>query len=257
MVKFACLSVSLMTLCSLPQLAHADSSGFNLRGALDAVSEGQGSSSSWSGFYVGAFAGANFAHDNIFQPAGPAHYFQNGTGASLGALSGFNHQSARFVGGLEVEYGLQGGVAQSQFISATSGVAFDQTSSTGQVGRLRGRLGVTAGPALFFAASGVSLSSLRIREAIPNNYPQDVIANTVWGWNAGAGVEYAFSPRFAMRLEYVFDRYARADYAFSALPPGAWYYFTDRSGQLTENTVRASLIYRLGAPEPAVVVAKY
>jgi len=60
------------------------------------------------------------------------------------------------------------------------------------------------------------------------------------GWTAGAGIEFAFAPRWTTRLEYVYDRLATANATFA---PGA-----STESTMGLHSVRLALDWRLHAP---------
>ena len=97
------------------------------------------------------------------------------------------------------------------------------SSSGGLYGDITGRLGYAAGPLLFYAKGGFALLDAGIKaNYVGENctttahgcgaYPKAPVnpstfsfdrSGTLSGWTAGAGVEYAFSPTWSVKLEYL------------------------------------------------------
>ena len=75
----------------------------------------------------------------------------------------------------------------------------------------------------------------------------DVVRNkSLDGWNIGVGGEYAFTPNWIARIEYIYDGFSKIDYGYN-------YNFTDRGSQifndnrnvgLNINTIRVGLEYK-------------
>ncbi len=220
----------------------------------------------WTGFYLGVYGGGVFGTSNVTGPVGPFAsnaYNQSPNGGALGGLVGYNFQfNPNWVIGLEGEGGWQGVTATNTLVSATSNSAFTQTAETSYSARIRGRLGYALGArALFFVAGGVSFTDVNLKlntlTIVDGPYS---IRNNLVGWNIGGGVDYAFTPNWIGRVEYIYDNYGSQNYAFANLPivgGAAAIGYADRSVSLQASTIRGALIYKFGAPVEAPVVAKY
>ena len=93
------------------------------------------------------------------------------------------------------------------------------SNSGGLYGDITGRLGYAAGPALFYGKGGFALLDAGIKAnyigdncttahactKAPVNYSTFNFnrSGTLSGWTAGAGVEYAISPTWSVKLEYL------------------------------------------------------
>jgi outer membrane immunogenic protein len=220
----------------------------------------------WTGFYLGVYGGGVFGSSYATGPVGGFannRYNKSPGGGAFGGLVGYNFQfNPNWVIGLEGEGGWQGVTATNTFVSATSGAAFTQTAETDYSARIRGRLGYAiADRALLFVAGGVSFSDInpKLNTLSIVDGPYSISRNFV-GWNIGGGVDYAFTPNWIGRVEYIYDNYGSQNYAFGALPPVGGVLATgyaDRSVSLESSTVRGALIYKFGAPAAVPVVAKY
>ena len=86
------------------------------------------------------------------------------------------------------------------------------------LGRARGRLGYALDRWLLYGAGGLAWSLGRFTQSSGQPPTDDARFHFRPGWTAGAGVEFVFAPRWTTRLEYVYDRLARAEATFA---PGA------------------------------------
>jgi outer membrane immunogenic protein len=194
---------------------------------------------SWSGPYIGAFAGGNWAKAS---PSGTPTLDSNGL--TVGGLAGWNLGFNGFIIGGEVEAGYDH-KSQSAGYNVGGGVAGDRNVSdlgTAEA-RARGRIGYAWGNVLLFGAGGLSAADLKVTLSNPNAAFSQEITRWRGGFNVGGGVEWAFSDHWTIRGEYIYDRYASRSYDFAAqIPPPAG--FTSRSVPLTESTARAVLAYK-------------
>ena len=129
-------------------------------------------------------------------------------------------------------------------------------------GTVRGRIGVLPVPELLlYATGGLAYGRLSSNTAVSFSTTTDVYAgafsDTRVGWTAGGGAEWAFSPNWSAKVEYLYidlgsityaDICTTAVCALFVPPPG---YQTDLKTR--ENIVRFGINYRFGGP----VVAKY
>ena len=133
---------------------------------------------------------------------------------------------------------------------------FDVAPSVQQnwLASLNGRLGIAYDRALFYAIGGAAWGqgSVTVTPGIllfPPSLPPVSRTANLSGWDVGAGVEYAFDPRWVGRLEYRYYNFG----SFNASNVGA---YLPLHVQTSVNTVRAGFAYLFGAPAP-VVVTKY
>ncbi|MCW2285017.1 outer membrane immunogenic protein [Rhodoblastus acidophilus] len=213
----------------------------------------------WTGFYLGVYGGGVFGTTHVtgpaFVPGVSNAYNQNPTGGAVGGLVGYNFQfNPNWVIGLEGEGGWQGFTATNTFVSAANGLPFTQQVTTDYSARIRGRLGYAfADRALLFVAGGVSFSDIGVQL---NNLIGSTtkVTQGLVGWNIGGGLDYAFTPNWIGRIEYIYDDYGSTNYGFIAKSGNV---FDDRSATFQSSTVRGAIIYKFGAPAAVPVVAKY
>ena len=170
-----------------------------------------------------------------------------------GAYGGYNYQvSPNLVLGLEGDF--QGNHSSASFYYPT----FDVAPSVQQnwVASLNGRLAVAYDRALLYAIGGAAWGQGSVTVTPGALLPPGVVGvqpvsrtANLSGWDVGAGIEYAFDPRWVGRLEYRYYEFG----SFNASNVGA---YLPLHVQTSVNTVRVGLAYLFGAPAP-VVVTKY
>lgn len=145
----------------------------------------------WEGAYVGVNGGYGWVDSGLTQPDG---WFGGGQ-------FGYNWQRDRFVFGLEADIqaadmndtvGFNG---PGGFSTATTDIDWFST--------VRGRVGLATGPALIYATGGVAFADIDTSMNFGNGTSvNDHGVNT--GYVVGAGVEWAFAPRWSMKAEYLY-----------------------------------------------------
>ncbi|MFT4277229.1 MAG: porin family protein [Rhodopseudomonas sp.] len=168
----------------------------------------------WTGFYLGGHLGAGFGTAKVDNPFGPSIYGDTvrAPKALAGLQAGYNWQlpGSAWVLGVEADAsaidadGTDTCLAYSgQFVSANCRVREHM------LGTLTGRLGRTFGPdgrSLMYVKGGgaVLVGDFRMTTNASDylNQPAAELDSTRWGWTVGAGIEYALSPRWAVRAEY-------------------------------------------------------
>jgi len=219
----------------------------------------------WTGFYAGGHFG--FA-------AGSSNWSATSTSAVAPALAGaldlFNGFDAfkatgSYLLGLQAGYNymslsrwLVGVEADVSFPSTVGGTATFSSAATGSAsyaeqvefsGTLRGRIGYAPGHWLFYATGGLAWSYDQFTRtqlagtpaggtAVPGQAENLFMVPRVGG-AAGVGVEYALTPSWTARLEYLFTDYGNRNVTF---PAGAQRFSSD----LAVQTVRVGLDYRVG-----------
>jgi outer membrane immunogenic protein len=155
---------------------------------------------SWAGFYFGNHVGGEWGNvDYRVFDLFTSQYIRQGSISADGVIGGgqlgYNLQADRWVYGVEADLG---GLD-------LSGSKLDvkpnlpnrlYSSSGGFYGDITGRLGYAMDRTLFYAKGGAAF--LNAEFATPFVSDRD----TLWGWTAGAGVEYKFSGDWSAKLEY-------------------------------------------------------
>jgi outer membrane immunogenic protein len=197
---------------------------------------------SWTGFYLGGYAGGAFgsarAQDVLFPGFVNGNHFTL-DGFTGGGLAGFNYQFSSFVIGAEGEFGFDGlRKGQDYTTTITADTLRHEELEENWIGRIRGRAGYAWNNLLIFGAGGVSFTDARLTFVRPFNGFTDSETKTYTGFNIGGGVEYAFTRNWIGRVEYIYDQFDNQTFAF---PPGG---FDARQVNFHENTVRAALEYK-------------
>ncbi|MAZ16246.1 MAG: hypothetical protein CL535_07925 [Ahrensia sp.] len=144
----------------------------------------------WSGVYVGAFGGYDWANFDV-----------DGTDVDVndwnaGAFAGYNWQNGAIVYGAEADLGYS-------FGSETSGA---NSLDRGLNGSLRGRLGYAFDPFLIYGTGGLALANAEVSDGTSSD------SNTHVGWTVGAGAEALLTDKVFSRLEYRYSDYGSKDY---------------------------------------------
>lgn len=215
----------------------------------------------WTGFYVGVNAGYGFSDRNNFGTINlPAGSVVNSAGTNGvltlnnagrgnrdgfigGGQVGYNYQIGSFVVGLEadaqyIDFGRPNRAATYTFAGAT-GIAFAPPAATLQFrnndedffGTVRGRLGFAMDRVLIYATGGLSYTT--------NDF----------GWTAGGGVEYAFTPSLSAKVEGLYvslDRNQGVNAVYTGVATNTVILNASRGGQ-EFGVVRAGLNYRFNS----------
>lgn len=193
----------------------------------------------WTGAYVGAYAGGAVGWNGLKNYGGASNLTFFPGSFTGGGLAGFNYQLDPFVLGVEGEIGSDAWKQSGAYRNAANGLR-NATSEGTYVGRIRARLGYAAGDFLFYGAGGVSFADDRVTQTNPTNGNSDTIRKDLVGWNAGVGVEYAFSQNWTGRFEYIYDNFGQTNYNFQSVGFG----FSNRDVGLERNTFRVGVAYK-------------
>jgi outer membrane immunogenic protein len=112
----------------------------------------------------------------------------NPNGLIAGGQVGYNWQNGQFVFGGETDLQL----------SAADGTFASYQFSNPWFGTMRGRAGIAWGYTLFYATAGLAYGEAKL------DYSGLSVSNTSLGWTAGAGIEFAFTPCWSVKAEYLY-----------------------------------------------------
>lgn len=205
----------------------------------------------WTGFYAGIQGGGGWGDSDetfFLFPNGPGFAGTQNydiSGGFVGGVFGYNWQSGPVVFGIEGDYHWSDISGRSAEINAGLGdTYFTKIRSFGDI---KGRLGYSTGPALFFVSGGAAVGDLQHRYDVP--LVGSVVRNDWrWGWTVGAGAEYMFAPNWSAKVEYNYIDFGTSTLQYTAPAVAAnrseW---TD-----TVHTVKAGVNYHFnwGAPAP-------
>lgn len=188
---------------------------------------------SWSGFYLGANAGAVWGRHAYDPLVVGLTLFDGFTAESDGAAflggvqAGYNWQLDRFVLGVEGDLqgtALEAAVAVQGLPGAPAGGAlFDHfTAETNWTGSLRARAGVTVDRFLLYATGGLAVADVDVTADYAGTLAFGRLLFTDnrahVGWTLGAGVEAAVTSHLSLGLEYRYADFRGEPYFLGTLP---------------------------------------
>jgi outer membrane immunogenic protein len=227
---------------------------------------------SWTGFYVGLFAGYGWGRARASEPFDSnTGFFYNFTGNAYrfdtsgflgGGTIGYNVQSGAFVYGLEGEVGYLGlrGSAIDPNGTATGTPDTETKFRSDVYGAITGRFGLTSARALFYGKGGAAFLNARASTIDPCVAPPatcgtgtlNMTGNKVMvGWTAGGGLEWMFGPNWSAKAEYAYFDFGRIETAGPSNVPGEFY---RQNIRVTAHTAKAGINYRFGG---GPVIARY
>jgi outer membrane immunogenic protein len=222
---------------------------------------------SWTGCYVGIEGGGAWGRsrsDSLSQVS-PINQITPGFDVS-GGLAGVEYGCNQQFGGNWV-FGVEGDISWtnkkgSSFETGLAGIPTwsDQTKEK-WISTSRARIGWAWDRTLLFITGGLATASVESNVTIPAGVNAGVFTDrhTLYGWTAGAGIEYAFLNNWSLKAEYLYARFENQAYLFTGTPVGT---ILPRSGlNLDNHIVRVGLNWKFtdcaygscGGP----VVAKY
>lgn len=150
----------------------------------------------WTGFYVGANVGGGWANGTLSDSFTGTSQSNSSSDFVGGGQLGYNYQMGIFVLGAE---GTFDGTSlnASRTISAIQGTAYPNWLTT-----VAARFGYAADNWLYYGKAGGGWANNSATLTRLSNGAQVSSSNTNGGWLVGAGVEYAFAPRWSTKLEY-------------------------------------------------------
>lgn len=199
----------------------------------------------WSGFYAGVMGGYGWS-DRV-RVDGFTTQSNDINGGFGGGTIGYNWQTpgSIWVWGLEVDAaGSDIKYRETGLIALVPYTFEDKIRSFGSV---TGRVGVTAGAALFYAKGGYAWADNRISLNVGAlGFSESKVHS---GWTVGAGVEYMFAPSWSLKGEYMYADYGNENYLRAFAPA------TGVNLGVTTHTVKGGINYHFNWGGP--VLAKY
>ena len=175
----------------------------------------------WSGLYFGAQTGFSrgFSSANFGSASGVFGY--NRFGGMIGGIQvGYNHLlPSNILLGLESDLSSPNTLESNSTISALSSGPNVVTERMDFLATARGRVGYVLNPWMIYGTAGFAWAQRRFLDDTPFGDERKVLRISP-GAAIGGGAEYAFSRRWALRLEYLYDRFSTAGVTFG---PGAHY----------------------------------
>jgi outer membrane immunogenic protein len=182
---------------------------------------------SWTGFYAGANAGFGSA---TVEPGVGGSSSSNLDGITGGGQIGYNWQ----LGATPLLFGIEADIqASSQDRSDSAFAVLTVGQELQWFGTVRGRLGYTVGPWLFYGTGGYAYGRYKMTVTGPLNGSGSTRPD---GWTLGGGVEWMVMPRWSIKAEYLYMDFGTQSLTFAG---GLLTAQTD----LTDQVVRVGLNY--------------
>ena len=164
----------------------------------------------WTGPYIGASAGAvAWGHESWRYISNNAAVEGLGfAGALVGGQVGYNVQVSKAVFGIEADYGWTNAHGGK---SCPNAFFFTCEAEMDRLGTVTGRVGYAVGRALFYGKGGVAFGDVTLQTKQnagtpipPSNTPVNGSSETLVGWTAGAGMEFALTNHVSAKAEYMY-----------------------------------------------------
>jgi outer membrane immunogenic protein len=233
----------------------------------------------WSGFYIGATAGASWTNENLGLSVvnGPNQAFNvfdipaiNALGsdntvnanATFGGKVGYNWQWNPLVFGVEADifslhYNHTAAVTGTPFTSPAGGplfgfATFNSNVSTSWASTVRGRLGFATDHLLLYGTAGAAFGKVSFSNSYRDFSPLELgfglesttASQTKVGWAAGGGLDYLLTPSWVLSVEYLhidLGTLSAVGTVHSLNPTTASFNFTTDP---TSDLVRGSIAYK-------------
>ena len=211
----------------------------------------------WTGFYIGLNAGAGFRTNT-----------NNGNNFGFGGNS--NGNNVAFVGGGQIGYNWQTGPVvfgletdaqyRSSFGVGNNGGLFGNANqrNDGFLGTARGRIGYAFSPMFMIYATGGAAYGNTFANSNNNNFlfggfngfGGNNNNNFRVGYTVGGGLEYAFTPNWSVKAEYLFVDLGRSNQQ-------QFFGFGGGNNRSQAHVARLGVNYKFGGVYSAPVVARY
>jgi outer membrane immunogenic protein len=214
----------------------------------------------WTGFYAGGNVGLSVARDRTaapvldpFSPTGIASNEQANLspfGVIGGGQIGYNFQADRnWVLGIETDFQGSGERDNRTCIDFCNVTPFGEklTQSIDWFGTVRGRVGWTNGPALFYVTGGGAYAKVSTALTFVSNGAgtfSGAFGSIKTGWTAGAGVEAHLFGNWTAKAEYL---YMDLGTVSGSVPTSFGVPFTF-TGKVQDHIGRVGVNYKFGDP---------
>ncbi len=167
----------------------------------------------WNGFYIGAHAGYGSGNSSANLLAGALTPSPKPDGIFGGGQIGYNFQfSPNWVLGIEAD------ISGADFKDTTVIGGVNTRAHMDLFGTVRGRIGYAFNNLLLYGTGGFAWANNKLSlEPAPAGIGS--VSRNHTGYAAGGGLEYAFSPNWSAKIEYLYLDFGRADYEFGLAGP--------------------------------------
>jgi high affinity Mn2+ porin len=195
----------------------------------------------WNGLYFGGHVGYGQGRANATVTDPAVTSLANTFGGNIaGVQLGYNMVLAsRVLLGLETDLTFANYLETNALLAAIPTARSNVTEEYDYTGTVRARLGYVIDPRwMVYGTGGFAFAGTRVLNN-PPNIDEEKKLNVRSGWSVGAGLEYALSPHWNARAEYLYNQYIGADAQF---PSGTHY-----SSTFNFQELRVGLNRKLGA----------
>jgi len=177
----------------------------------------------WSGLYIGLHVGAGrgskrWLEDGSLGIPGIERSAYDVSGWLGGGQAGYNLQTGRVVIGLELDVSATG-IRGSQGLCYVGFGPQSCDSRIDWITTVAGRVGWTFDRALLYAKGGFAWLGEKHNNPFPG-FGVWTASETRHGWMLGAGIEYAFSSPWSLKLEYNYFGLGTRNLGFTGPIPG-------------------------------------
>jgi outer membrane immunogenic protein len=155
---------------------------------------------SWTGFYLGAHAGYGWAQARYTAVAPLVNGSINANGFFGGIQGGYNWQMNNFVFGIEAD--VSGASMNRTYLDGVTGDTY--RASVPFMSSVRARAGFAADRALFYVTGGLGVATFQDRYIDVSAATTFTASSTRAGYALGGGIEYAFTPNWTAKAEYMY-----------------------------------------------------
>lgn len=154
-----------------------------------------------------AVTGSAFAQAPVPPPLAIGSNSASASSFLGGAQAGYNWQRGSFVYGFETDFSVLDLKSEMNTVLSPSPLPLPTAYTDAQVnwyGTVRGRLGWSSGPVLFYGTGGLAYGRVDLESNVSRN-PLSLISQTSSvrsGWVAGGGIEYMWRPNVIVNLGY-------------------------------------------------------
>jgi outer membrane immunogenic protein len=198
----------------------------------------------WTGWYIGVNAGANWQNVNAFNAYDASGFNASDSGFIGGGQIGYNFQHGSAVFGLEGDIsGLTGNASNIGGSNRNFGKGV--TSKVDWLSTIRARVGLAVGDSMVYTTGGVAFGKVNNTSNVFGGsglFNVKSESQTRVGWVIGGGVEHMWSPHFVIGLEGLFVDLGKSSVTVGPGPGccGAGAKTTNFSNQLVIGRFRAS-----------------
>jgi high affinity Mn2+ porin len=196
----------------------------------------------WTGFYVGGHVGYSRGNARVNLVDDDVTNFSHRFGSlTAGLQGGYNYVlPSRLLLGIEADMSFPNYLAADEVAWFRTTPDTDIAEKIEFMSTVRGRLGYAFDHWMVYATGGFAWSLGRFLQTPGVIDDTDKALHLHTGWAAGAGAEFAITPNWIARLEYLYANFGHADVLF---PSG-----TTAGSAYDVHTIRGGLNYKLGSP---------